>query len=394
MIKQVQEAFNYPHQQIVVLVDALDELRYQDSNLSVLKWLTNCPELPTNLRFVLTCRPDDDLLRAFQGSQQGRIQEIKIEEEDSDVEKDLTHYTRFLIETPEVKQALVEMHQELDEFTNRAVKKANGNFGYLGAIGRAVDEAIRQKQPDLLKTALDLAQLPNDLKDLYAYFLTKIKSTVDEQAIRVTNPQTGKKYLLEVWPEIYQPILGILSVAREPLTIEQIQKFGDIPGDWQHLIAAIDRLRQFLDKIENRYRLYHSTLPEFLTSPKIKEQTDYSHCYVDAVKQNQRIVNYYQVGGKSWAEVDLIKIVEDDYGGRNLAQHLVDGDRVEELHTLLWFDKDRQNAWFVTKNEIGQTESYLADIKLAWQQAEEECLPHPIGDRSPVSLCPDDRLSQ
>jgi hypothetical protein len=355
-------------QRIVVLVDALDELRYQKSELSLLEWLTHCPELPANLRFVLTCRPDEDLLREFRGSQQGRMQEISIAEEHPEVEKDLTLYTHFLIQTPEVNQTLLEMHQDSDEFIHQATTKANGNFGYLGAIGRAVDEAIRQEQPDLLKSALDLAQLPNDLQDLYAYFLAKIKRTVDEQAIRVTDPQTGRKYSLEVWPEIYQPILGILSVAREPLTIEQIQKFGDIPGDWQHLIGAIDRLRQFLDKIENCYSLYHSTLPEFFTSPKT--QTNYDYCYVDSVVQNRYILSHYQAGAKSWAEVDLKEIAEDDYGLSHLAQHLVKGDQVEELHSLLRLEKDGKNAWFKVKDDEGETAGFLADVDLAWAQAD------------------------
>jgi len=369
MLKQMQEAVDQPQQQIVVLVDALDELRYQDSQLSLLKWLTNCPELPANLRFVLTCRPDDDLLRVFRETQKGRIQEISIAEEDPDVEKDLTLYARFLIETPEVNQTLIEMHQDLDAFTRQAITKANGNFGYLGAIGRAVDEAIRQEHPDLLKAALDLSQLPNDLQDLYAFFLTKIKSAVDEQAIRVTDPQTGKKYFLEVWSEIYQPILGILSVAQKPLTLEQIQRFGDLPGDWQHLIAAIDRLSQFLDKIENCYRLYHSTLPEFFISPET--QVTYSYCYVDSVAQHRGIVNYYQAGALSWAEVNLQKIAEDDYGRQHLAQHLVKADRIEELHALLSLEKDGKNAWFKVKDDEGDTAGFLADVELAWELAEQ-----------------------
>lgn len=359
MMKQVQAAMDQPQQQIVVLVDALDELSYQDSELSLLKWLTNCPELPANLRFVLTCRPDDDLLRTFRGNQQGRIREISVAEEDPDVEKDLTRYTRFLIETPEVNQALIEMHQNLDGFTNQAVKKANGNFGYLGAIGRAVDEAVRQEDPNFLKTALSLSQLPNDLQNLYAFFLEKVKNAVDEQAIRVIDPKTGKKYFLEVWTEIYQPILSLLCVAREPLTLKQIQKLGDIPGDWQHLIAAINRLRQFLDKVEDCYRLYHSTLPEFFTSPET--QADYSYCYVDAIRQHQLIVTYYlnQYTDK-WLDCD-------EYGLKFVVQHTVsaefgsseidailskiftDSFRAARLDSSEWHESFIQDIWAVSK---------------------------------------------
>ncbi len=370
MMKQVQEAVDHPQCQIVVLVDALDELRYQDSELSLLKWLTNCPELPANLRFVLTCRPDDDLLRAFRGTQQGRIQEISIAEEDPDVIQDLTLYTRLLIETPEVNQTLSEMCQDLDEFTHQAITKANGNFGYLGAIGRAVDEAIRQNQQELLREILKLSELPDTLQDLYAFFLSKIKDAVAKETVRVEDAE-GKIGFVPVWPAVYKPILGILSVALEPLTPTQIQRLGFIQAEFDYVTGAIEKLQQFLDQLGNCYRLYHRTLPEFFTSSKTKERTDYSYCYVDAVEQNQRIVNFYQAGAKSWAEVDLKKIAEDDYGRRHLAQHLVKGDRVEELHTLLALEKDGKNAWFKVKNDEADTAGFLADVELAWSQADE-----------------------
>jgi hypothetical protein len=368
MMKQVQEAMDHPHQQIVVLVDALDELRYQDSELSLLKWLTNCPEVPANLRFVLTCRPDDDLLRAFRGNQQGWIQEILIAEEDPDVIQDLTRYTRFLIEMPEVNEALTEVHQDSDEFIHQATTKANGNFGYLGAIGRAIDEAIRQNQQELLREILQLSELPDTLQDLYAFFLSKIKDAVNKEKVPVEDAE-GEIGFLPVWSAVYKPILGILSVALEPLTPTQIQKLGSIQTEFDYVTGAIERLQQFLDQLGNCYRLYHSTLPEFFTSPKTKERPDYSCCYVDAVKQNQRIVNYYQAGEKSWTKVDLQKIVEDAYGRSHLAQHLVKGDRIEELHKLLSLEKDGRNAWFKVKDNEGDIAGFLADLELAWFQA-------------------------
>jgi hypothetical protein len=369
MMKQIQGATEHLDQQIVVLIDALDELRYQDSELSLLKWLTNCPELPGSLRFVLTCRPDDDLLRIFRGNQQGRIGEISIAEENPDVKKDLMRYTRFLVEMPEVNQTLIEMHQDLDTFTRQAVTKANGNFGYLGAIGRALDEAICQNQQEVLKEILKLSELPNTLQDLYAFFLGKIKDAVTKEKVPVEDAESEIGFV-PVWSAVYKPILGILSVALEPLTPTQIQKLGLIQAEFDYITRAIEKLRQFLDQSGNCYRLYHSTLPEFFTSQKAKERTDYSYCYVDAIKQNQRIVNYYQAGKKSWAEVDLKEIVEDDYGRRHLAQHLVKAGLAQELHLLLALEKDGKPAWFKLKDDKGETAEFLDDLELAWAEAD------------------------
>ena len=166
----------------------------------------------------------------------------------------------------------------------------------------------------------------------------------------------------------YQPILGILSVALEPLTIEQIRKFGNIPGDRWDLVAAIDNLRQFLDKLDDRYRLYHTTLPEFLTSHNT--QADYSYCYVDPVFQNRCIIKYFQAGKSSWEKADLRGIVKDSYGRRHLARHLVKAEQVNELHTLLNLEQDKKNIWFKLKDDEGATDGFLGDIRLAWAQAD------------------------
>ena len=56
-----------PQNKVVVLVDALDELRYHDTKDNILHWLTGCPigDLPENVRFVLTSRPPDQALNLF-----------------------------------------------------------------------------------------------------------------------------------------------------------------------------------------------------------------------------------------------------------------------------------------------------------------------------------------
>jgi tetratricopeptide (TPR) repeat protein len=309
--------------QIVVLVDALDELRYRDPELSLLKWLADCPELPANLRFVITSRPDDALLNNFRGTQQSHIRELRIEEEDPEVEKDLTRYAHLLVETqPKVQEALAGMNRDADTFSSQAVKKANGNFGYLDTISRAVDQAIQQGQDDLLQEVLKLSQLPSNLQELYAFFLGKIKEKFGNQSIKIEDAE-GEIQYVKAWSDVYKPILGVLAVAREPLSLAQIQKLGSIQAEFDYLTEAIESLRQFLDRLENCYRLYHSTLPEFLTSPKTKENADYSYCYVDALKQNQRIVNYYRGKTPTWRDVDWNDHKKvDDYGLRHLAVHL------------------------------------------------------------------------
>jgi hypothetical protein len=370
-----------PNQRIVVLVDALDELRYRDAEKSLLKWLADCPELPSNLRFILTSRPDDALLNNFRGSQQPWLHQMAIKEEvfeedfmvqehlSTKVREDLSSYAGSLVKMSEVEIALKENNQAVDSFVERIVNKANGNFGYLDAIGRAVDTAILQNQQDLLKEILKLSELPDTLKDLYAFFLGKIKDVVAKEMVPVESIE-GEVGFVPVWPAVYKPILGILSVAREPLTPTQIQKLGSIQAEFDYVTVALEKLRQFLDRLGNSYRFYHSTLPEFFTSPQTKERTDYSYYYVDTIKQNQSIVNYYRGKANSWAQVNLRGI--DVYGLRYLAQHLEEADRGDELHELLAVETSvRHHAWFEVKDRIGDAVGFLKDVSLAWKLADD-----------------------
>jgi hypothetical protein len=80
-------------------------------------------------------------------------------------------------------------------------------------------------------------------------------------------------------------------------------------------------------------------------------------------------VEYYRPEDKPWNEVKLEKI--DPYGRRYLAHHLVKAERVEELYTLLNLEKEGKNAWFKVNDDEGDTASFLADVNLAWSQADE-----------------------
>jgi hypothetical protein len=347
--------------QIVVLVDALDEMSYHDSQENLVTWLANCPELPSNLRFVLTSRPDDGLLRIFRGLQQSCIREMTINADDPSVKDDLSTYTRSLVEINNVQVALKTINQESETFVRQAVEQANGNFGYMDAIGRAIDQVIVEKDEQYLIELLNLSSLPKTLEGLYGFFLTRINSIVNKNKIKIKDPQTREIHYLAVWENVYRPILGVLSVAREPLTPEQIQKFASIPGNWGNLIDAIERLCQFLDKLGDRYRLYHSTFPEFLTSPKTK-QTDYAFCYMDAIEQNQNIVDYYRANAKSWDEVDWQKKDINNYGLLYLPIHLHTAGWKEHLYTLLTDSPKWMEEKFKALND---DTAYVDDLELA-----------------------------
>ena len=312
---------SHPEKQIVILVDALDEIRYQFTEENIVKWLTNCPELPRNVKFILTSRPPEGALVTFLGKQQSNITSLKIDPEDQHVQDDITTYIQKLVGIKEVATTLKETEQGVEDFVKEAVNKADGNLGYLDALAKGIDQAQTLKD-DLasLKELLSLKQLPENIQGLYAFFLHQIKSTVAEHSVKVKDPETGKMHLLEIWPEVYRPFLSVLAIAFEPLTLDQIKALSGSLADQDYIVQAKDRLLQFLDTVGNRYRLYHATLPEFLTATATKAHAETEDLYVDPYEWNRTIVAHYREAAPSWNEVSWVKV--DDYGLRYLAAHL------------------------------------------------------------------------
>jgi hypothetical protein len=90
-----------PKQQIIILIDALDEIRYHSTPENILAWLTNCPdELPENIRFVLTSRPPDEALKLFCAKQAPRLSDLVIAEYAANVKQDIEQFVTSLLGEP------------------------------------------------------------------------------------------------------------------------------------------------------------------------------------------------------------------------------------------------------------------------------------------------------
>ena len=309
-----------PTARIVVAVDALDELRYYQGQDSLLSWLATCPELPPNLRFILTSRPEE-LLVVFRRRQQAGLREEQIDPQAAEVRADLKRYVlNFAAQIP-IRDALAGQKVAADVFVDQAVTRADGNFQYLAAFFRGIERALTSGALEHLSRLLRLQGMPGGLVDLYAFFLDLIKESVVNQQVEVETPDAGpfaEPTYLPAWEGLYRPILGVLAVGREPLTGEQIQVFGQIKADAPWLRGALDRLGQFLDRPDSRYRLYHSTLSEFLTAAETR--IAHPECYLDPATWHRRIAAWYRGKTPAWAAVDWR--LADDYGIFHLVPHL------------------------------------------------------------------------
>ena len=141
---------------------------------------------------------------------------------------------------------------------------------------------MQQKDEPSLQALLNLRNLPDDIQGLYAFFLRQIKQKLIGDTHVLIRTRQGELVPVDGWSAVDYPLLATLAVVREPVTLEFIKKIAGIPADMSYLIEAKERLRQFLDVVKNRYRLYHATLPEFLTSEHTKKNAYREGLYVDA----------------------------------------------------------------------------------------------------------------
>lgn len=305
-----------PDARIVVLVDGLDEIAEERG---LLDWLANSPELPSNVRFVLTSRPHASL-HPLMSRRAKSLRHLQIETSNTQVRHDLTTYVSRVVGEASITEALTSGGVTVAEFIRQSVEKSDGNFAYLVAYCRALREAVKRKDIAACSHLLRFADIPSGLNDLYGFFLDLLKRDIEQLGVlEVQAPLSTTDRAVPAWEGVGQAILGVLAVAREPLTVEQIACFGGIRVWPRHLHNVVARLAQFLDQEAGGYRLFHTSFAEFLTTPTTRERRPSSA--IDPSEWNERILRSYRRDAPRWAEVEWSSV--DRYGLLHIADHLV-----------------------------------------------------------------------
>jgi hypothetical protein len=313
-------ARTHPERTIVVLVDALDEIGPAGGAASILEWLETGPELPPNVRFVLSSRADVRL-RMLQGIREGSVELIDLERYAEQVAGDVRTFAIKLFEatnalagrTPEDKDAAIESF----------CRAARGNFAYLAAYARSLRAAVASHEEDTLAELLSFSALPAGLHPLYAAFIRRMRRQIESLGrLEIASPRRGADTPVLPWPGVGQRFIGVLAVARAPLSLDQLVALGSV-AVWRSAASEIlDIFRPFLDESISGWQLFHPSLGEFLKSA---HEPEFSDVAVDAHEWNTRIVRYYQ-RDSDWAGVDWK--ATDDYGLLHLVEHLaaIDND--------------------------------------------------------------------
>lgn len=274
---------------IVLLIDGLDEIGaatgWTAGEDSITDWLTDCAELPKNLRVVVTSRPTP--LKQFRLRQQGRYARISLDDHRRQVEDEIAEYAASVL-----ARAGITGRPGLDR---EVARRADSVFLYAALWARTV--------PDLL----DPQGLPDGLDDLYEYLVGQARRASGR---RVPGTRAGAAR----WQAYYHPLLATLAVAFTPLSPPSLARYLGFPaGSPDFLAAVLEDLGPILRVDHDRVRFCHGSLADFLTTPSRREywsvQPSANH-----LELARSLIGLY---GHDWASC------EDVYALTYTARHLV-----------------------------------------------------------------------
>jgi hypothetical protein len=168
-----------PKARIVVLVDALDELRYSPAEEGVLRALCKMPDMPHNLRFMVTSRREKFLDKLIDRND---ARELPLAVRSEENRQDLKDYAEANLSDGRLDPALAQNNRTRVGFIRDLLNKADGNFLYLRSVLRAIKDGLavpaKMYQVHYL---LGEERLLGDLDGLYDYFLASIVDWVKEK---------------------------------------------------------------------------------------------------------------------------------------------------------------------------------------------------------------------
>jgi hypothetical protein len=307
-----------PSARIVILLDAFDDAARSGVGDGLLDWLSAGGVLPPNVRLVVSSRPTSALGRLRTG-RAGHLTEIGIDPADRRVSADLATYAGSVLGVPDVDEAVRARGLLPDQFHRRVTEHASGNFQYLASYARALADAIAEGAEEPTSRLLRLDSFPSDLAGMYAFFAETARQDIERLGmLDVMEPRGDQDTVTPAWEGVGQPLLGVLTVARESLSIEQLTQLTGVRV-WPRAVRnVLSRLRWLLDVRGDQVAFFHQSIGDFLLGDQAAAECP--ECHVDEAEWHERIVRHYRGSAGSWEEVDWAGV--DRYGLAHLAAHL------------------------------------------------------------------------
>ncbi|MEU6955906.1 hypothetical protein [Streptomyces sp. NPDC045714] len=304
-----------PEARIVILLDAVDEIADDDTTeprKRVLHWLARSPQLPANVKVVMASRPHAGL-RLFRAAREELLTDVVIDAGSPQVVGDLRTYADRVLERQAVLAAEGARGNVPGSTKRHAVSRAAGNFLYLATYARALVDAAERQDDDLVDKLLLFSGVPGRLPGLYGFFLELVR---EELRTWPRVPGTSEQ---GSWEGVGLPIIGVLTVAREALTEDQLTALSGTPVREEPAQKVLSSLRWLLDRRSDRIAFFHTSVNEFLAGQEAREE--HPECWVDETRWHEQITHHYRGTAPSWADLNWLQV--DRYGLAHLVAHVL-----------------------------------------------------------------------
>jgi hypothetical protein len=311
-----------PHETVVILVDAVDEVDSSE-DLKIVRWLAEFPALPNNIKFIISSRPtaEVDYLCSIKTNV---IRRVHLSSTIEEVQHDIGRFVSACMLQRKDLAPISFGAGNSEEFADAVITKADGNFQYVASLFRA----FASGQFDELSGAtqvryLDL--LPKGLFDLYRFFVDRLRQTLTGKTVPVSNSSSLGQTHEEAWTVLYQPLLGVLGVAKQSLNVQQLHAMACPSLEFRWTVNAMEKLQPFTEIESGCFKLFHRTFADFLTSDETLRRAPAA--YVGSSEWHRSILNSYRSGHLSWQSVDWNNV--DDYGLLYLMDHIIQANYLE-----------------------------------------------------------------
>jgi hypothetical protein len=325
---------------VPILIDALDESQDHPRPwvLDVLP-VPSDAAYPPNLKLLMTSR--DTAPATF-----GKGEILRLDDTGRGYaqlnSQDARTYLATRLAQPDLAAATSLLSQaEQQRLADELHRRSEGNFLYLFYVLNAIAEAAAT-DPEAVRSI----PIPENLDEVYRVFaMSKIK-----------RPGIS----LSEWTNTFEPVIGLLAVAREALDAKALAVLSGIDeGPVNFIVGAI---HQFLDVADSRYRIYHRDFAEYLLDPG--RNPDFP---LRPERFHEKIARAFvpRAGSRKPA---LSFDVAGGYAVRHLMAHLVAAGRAEDLHRLLALtDRQGGNQWFAAKTAADDLGGFTVDVAAAWE---------------------------